>query len=256
MTGLAYFEWSAPADADPDDPETLRMSNPAMSVGRITDEFTLVERAAMTHDEFLRERLGIFPDEDDKPQWLVIPEAAYRATGVEPVAGWMESPRFAVEVAPDFSEASIVAAGTCADGEGVELVDRRQGVGWLVARVAELAVRHGGHAVAIDKGSTADLKFTDEILAAGVDVLLAETADVVKAEADLMLGVGAGSVWHPKADDQQPLDLSVASLVLRPYSDVTVFDRRIGAVAGPAIAAALALWASRQPVEEDDEILF
>jgi hypothetical protein len=255
VTGLAYFEWSAPADADPDDPETLRMSNPAMSVGRITDEFTVVERAAMTHDEFLRERLGIFPDKDDAPQWLVVPEPAWTAAGVEPEQGWLTAPRLAIEVAPDFSEASIVAAGTCADGEGVELVDHRQGVGWLVARVAELAERHGGHAVVVDKGSPAD-KFTDELLAAGVDVLLAETADVVLAEADLILGVGAKRVFHPKADDQQPLDLSVASLVLRPYGDVTLFDRRAGAVAGPAIAAALALWASRQPVEEDDEILF
>jgi hypothetical protein len=256
MTGLAYFEWSAPADADPDDPETLRMSNPAMAVGRITDEFTMVERAAMTHDEFLRERLGIFPDKDDTPQWLVIPEAAWTATNRPPETGWLEAPRFAIEVAVDFSEASIVAAGKCVDpdgneAEGVELVDHREGVGWLVARVAELT-----DAVAIDKGSTADLKFTDELLAAGVDVLLAETPDVVLAEADLILGVGAKRVFHLGADDQKPLDLSVASLVLRPYSDVTVFDRRVGAVVGPVIAASLALWASRQPVEEDDEFLF
>lgn len=235
------------------------MSNPAMAVGRITEEFTIVERAAMTHDEFLRERLGIFPDKDDTPQWLVIPEAAWTATQVEPEVGWLTEPRLALEVAPDFSQASIVAAGKCTDpdgneAEGIELVDHRQGVDWVVARTAELAERHGGLPVAVDKGSTADLKFTAELLEAGVDVLLAETADVVLAAADLILGIGARKVWHPKADDQRPLDLSVASAALRPYGDVTLFNRKLGAVVGPVIAASLTLWALRRPVESKESV--
>lgn len=255
---LCYTEYSADPKflTDLDNPEALYTANPGTAVGRITPEFAAVEREAMSDEEYARERLGIFPDEDDEPQWLVIPEAAWSSTVVPAEVGWLVAPRLAVEVAPDFSEASIVAAGACADGEGVELVDHRQGVAWLVARVAELAGRHGG-AVAIDKGSTADLKFTGELLAAGVDVLLAETADVVLAEADLILGVGAGRVFHPRADDQQPLDLSVASVALRPYGDVSLVDRRIGAVVGPFIAAGLALWASRQEPEQvaDPEFL-
>ena len=88
---LCYIEFSADPDFDLDDPEALWQANPSMSVGRITAEFAAVEREAMSDEEYARERLGIFPDADDEPQWLVVSEAQYLACDPEldvDVVGW------------------------------------------------------------------------------------------------------------------------------------------------------------------------
>src|SRR5690606_10070246 len=58
---LAYFEWSAPADADLDDREAWAQANPALGI-RITEEFVESEREAMDDLGFSRERLGIWFD--------------------------------------------------------------------------------------------------------------------------------------------------------------------------------------------------
>ena len=56
-TGVAYFEWSAPDDADPDDPATWRAAMPAL--GTLIDEETVAaDHAAMDSGEFARAYLN------------------------------------------------------------------------------------------------------------------------------------------------------------------------------------------------------
>jgi hypothetical protein len=68
--GLAYFEWSAPDDAEPGDPETWRGCMPAL--GRTVDERTIAaDMAAMAPAQFRRAYLNQWPDETGEG-WRVI----------------------------------------------------------------------------------------------------------------------------------------------------------------------------------------
>ena len=133
----AYFEWSAPADADPADPATWWACIPSLG-HTVTEDAIRAEYDRLDPDAFARSYLQ---------------PVARRATGRR-VAGdhrgdWQAclDPRsqhvgrvaFALDVSPDRAWASIAAAGRRADGlTHVELVDHRPGTGWVVERLAEL----------------------------------------------------------------------------------------------------------------------
>jgi phage terminase large subunit-like protein len=68
---FAYFEWSAPADADPNDPEVWAAAMPAL--GETVDVDTVrQDQAAMPRGEFARAYLNQWPDELDEHGWQVI----------------------------------------------------------------------------------------------------------------------------------------------------------------------------------------
>ncbi len=156
---LAYFEWSAPDDADLDDRVAWRAANPALGphisaeLGiRITEEFVARERATLPEVEFGRERLGIWEDVTGE---AVIPPSAWADTAdresqvVDPVA-------FAVDVSPDRSTASIAIAGRRADGlSHGEVVDNRSGTGWVVDRLIGLSERWQPVAILLEAASPA-----------------------------------------------------------------------------------------------------
>jgi hypothetical protein len=135
--GLAWFEWSAPEDADLDSPEAWALANPALGI-RISEEFIQRERAAMPEIEFARERLGMW-------------EAGGRDTVIdfavwESLADRMSQAGddlvFALDATPDRTAASIGMAGRRADGLAhIEVVENRKGVNWLVDRAKELQDR-------------------------------------------------------------------------------------------------------------------
>ena len=56
---LAFYEWSAPDDADPTDKNMWALANPALGL-RISEEFIESERRSMDDESFKRERLGIW----------------------------------------------------------------------------------------------------------------------------------------------------------------------------------------------------
>ena len=82
----------------------------------------------MSDEEYARERLGIFPDTDDEPQWLVVTEAQYLACAPKladgtplpaDAAGWLQTPiALAVELTQDRETITVVAAGQTTDGPG------------------------------------------------------------------------------------------------------------------------------------------
>jgi phage terminase large subunit-like protein len=68
---LAFFEWSAPEDADPGDPGSWALGNPGLGI-RITGEYVELERAALSQEAFARERLGVGDYPVDGGAWDVI----------------------------------------------------------------------------------------------------------------------------------------------------------------------------------------
>lgn len=110
-------------------------------------------RKKLGDDSFLREGLGIWTE---------------RLTGMERFAAtWLsligptppQGPDvvFALDVAPDHSNASIAAAWTTPDGAWLQLADHRPGVDWIVARAGELLQKWGGRIVVEQTGTAAFL---------------------------------------------------------------------------------------------------
>lgn len=78
LDGMAFFEWSAAAEADPGDPEVWRGCMPAL--GLTVDEATMqADLASMPPGEFRRAYLNQWPDESDAG-WNVIPRDVWKAS--------------------------------------------------------------------------------------------------------------------------------------------------------------------------------
>lgn len=162
--GVAYFEWSAPEDADPGDPRVWRMCMPALGYtvteAKIEAEWRRAQRGGQEGiDLFKRAYLNIWVDPpvlDEELEW-VIPKAAWlscRDYGSDLVRVSV----YAVDVSPDRSWASVAMAGPRADGlTHVEVVDRRPGTDWVVGRVEELLAADGAGLVLDPAGPAGSL---------------------------------------------------------------------------------------------------
>src|SRR5215203_4290365 len=74
----AYLEWSAPPDADPDDPATWWATIPSLG-WTVTVEAIQAEHDRLDPDSFARSYLNQWPDEQPNAEWLVIPAADWLA---------------------------------------------------------------------------------------------------------------------------------------------------------------------------------
>jgi phage terminase large subunit-like protein len=75
--GLAYFEWSAPVDADIGDPATWRECMPALGI-TVSEDTIAADLRVMHPGEFRRAYLNQWPDETDSG-WAVIPRDVWMA---------------------------------------------------------------------------------------------------------------------------------------------------------------------------------
>lgn len=145
---LCYLEWCASPDDDPTDPATWRKANPALG-SRLSDEFTESELLALSPEDFARERLGIWHEDETPSVFGAGVWESCRDVHARPGAG----ARFAVaaDVAPDRSRASIAAAGLLEDGRVVvEVVEARENAAWVPAHLRELVAARRPSAVAVD----------------------------------------------------------------------------------------------------------
>lgn len=254
MTTLAYFEWSAPDDADLDDPEALRQANPAFGI-RITEEFARVERDAMDDDEFARERLGIFPEVDDAPEWAVVAEDVWRSvldTGSDD--GWLSGPlSLAIEMATRRDRTSIVLAGERrGGGAGAVVAAVDEGPpSWVVDEVLSIraaAADRGAPVVrvVIDPRSPAG-SLIEDLRAAGVEVTEIPTSELVRAT-----GAMLDRLPEVRVRSTPELDDAVSVAQLRRAGEAHVIDRWSKHDASPFIALDLALWGHAQGEPESD----
>lgn len=137
-SGVAYFEWSAPPEADPYDRATWYGCMPALGH---TVQVEAIEADAKTMDppDFRRAYLNQWPNEAPD-QWLVISRAQWEAlTG--PPAERTPPVAFAADMTPDMAYGSIGVAWRDRDGLlHVEIPrdDHRPGTAWMADRLIEL----------------------------------------------------------------------------------------------------------------------
>jgi hypothetical protein len=167
-SGLAFFEWSAPEDADADSPETWRACMPGL--GTLTDEpFVTHARQTMSDGEFRRGWLNQFTKSEER----VVPEELWNQVLTDRV--WPDQGlTFCADVTLDRARASIAVADT---NGVVELIDNDDGTNWLPARLVELAKKHNGRVVVDAYGPAGNLVDMLD----GVDVVKYGTRDCVSA---------------------------------------------------------------------------
>lgn len=249
---LAYFEHCAAADpgekpnVDEDSDEfqewlaawrqALAEANPALGI-RLTEEFCETERGAMTHEEFLRERLGIYPEEVtgepvfDEKDWKACSDLASKLAG--PMI-------LTFEVSPDGRRTAIGSAGPSSiTGTHVEVIENRAGTGWVVDRLIALRDKHKPTAVVCNpNGESAGL--LPECERKKLDVLHCKGPDFTQACGDAKIAIENHRWRHI---DQASLTAAVTGAGKRITGDAWVFDRRGVLDISPLIAVVLGAWA-------------
>jgi hypothetical protein len=195
---------------------------------------------------FARERLSVWPDGQGHGaislvKWDRCLDVASRIDG--PLV-------FGVDVPYD-RESGLVAvavAGTRADGSThVELIEAKQGTGWVADRLVELMGRHGGLAVCLDVNGPAG-----ELVGALSDVPLVRLTgrDMAAAAGGFLEAVNDQRIAHL---DDATLRSSVACAARRPQGETWVWRRKGEQMSTPLIAASVALWGLTNPPEQASE---
>jgi hypothetical protein len=240
---LAYFEWSAPADADLDDPQGWRSANPGLGI-RIDAEFVEAERAALPEVEFARERLGIWADGRrdaaiDLALWqqLVDTECLDRSPVV-----------FCPTINQERTKGAITAAIRRADGlVQVESIDYRSGTAWFPDRIAALNADWKPVAWVIDPGAP-EASLIQGMQQAGIEPVLLTGREGAQADGAFYDALVDRKVRH---GNQAALNIAVEQAAWRPVGDTRVFHRRSAADIGPLSGAAKAFHVvSRHEPEE------
>jgi hypothetical protein len=229
---LAYFEWSAPADADLDDRAGWVSANPGLGI-RIEPEFVEAERAALPEVEFARERLGIWADGRrdaaiDRALWGSLADTECQDRS--PVA-------FAVEINQERTKASITAAIKRGDGlVQLESIDYRPGTAWLLDRLAALNADWKPVGIALNPSAPAG-SLIPGLQALGIEPVLVTGREEVQACGAFYDALVDRKVRH---GNQGAMNIAVEQATKRPVGDAWVWHRRSAADIGPLNGATLA----------------
>ena len=245
---LAYAEWCAADDAEPDDPTAIAAANPSLGIRLDLRWILETERGILSEVDFLRERLGVSRANAagetviDMDRWADCEDPTSQPVG--PLV-------LAVDIAPKSRDAAIVIAGLRRDGRlHVELVDARPGADWVVARTADLVAKHDDIAqVAVDE-RTPVRSLPGNLAAAGVDeekITLVDTDGMIDACDRFYTAVVDGQLRHlPNLD----LDDALRAASQRDLGDAWAWSRRKSAgTIAPLVAATLATWTVVQEPE-------
>lgn len=260
---LFYAEWGNELPVDLEDVDAWYRANPAMGI-RIDEEFVRAELEALRSmpSEFERERLGIpeLPSVDLRPAKLPAKEWANTATGQPPdvdvgdiTIGW--------EVTRDGTWASIGIGFGDIRTPYVELVEHRQGTGWLPARLVQLVQKWQPLAVGcINAGGSAAQ--VGSVLAAFREASIAD--DLLTLVSMTQYRAACGGMYSDvmegrlhRFNAQGPLDTAVETAVERSYGpDSWLFESRSTSTPiSPLVAVTIARALLPTEVDEDYDVL-
>lgn len=238
---VAYFEWSAPDDADPADPAVWWACMPALG-HTVTEDAIRAEYESMRRKqlaEFQRAYLNQWVDRSVRDQ--VVPESWWRqcADRESAISGPVV---FTTDVAPGDGWASIAVAGLRRDGlPHGEVTDHHRNSDWVVARLVELRGRHEMVCdLALDPAGPVG-SLLPALRAEGFDPILLTARDQAQSCGGLFTK-SKSSAWRHLA--QPELDAALRSAAKRDLGDAWALTRRkSGGDISPLVAVAEALWA-------------
>jgi hypothetical protein len=248
---IAYFEWSAHPDADPESEETWQSCMPALGhTQHLSDIRAEFEGMASLRD-FKRAFLNI-TDEGAAADQVFDPED-WRATGTD--NSWLVGPRaFALDITNDRSWASVGWAGKNAEGfDHHELIKHERGTHWIIPFLADKLRRNNTNQIAVVAGSQA-ATMQDDLEAAGFEVLLLSRADYAAACARYHDGIVQHSSVH-LAHGQVPLDIAVAGAAWS-INDARTWSRSKSTTdISPLVVCTVAPWAYVLASANDYDVL-
>ena len=245
--GVAYFEWSAPDDADPADPATWWGCMPAL--GRtVTEAAVRGEFESMKLVEFQRAFLNQWRDRAalepviDLDAWAARKDARSQVSGPFAVA---------VDTSPDRQWTAVSVVGARRDGiPHAELVAHRRGTHWVTKALLELRQRDPV-AVVIDAGSPAGslipmLVEAGFALARGRDD---HSPGLIHSPSVREIGQACGALYDAVVQDkirhlgQEQLTAALQGATKRPLGDAWAWSRKNSAAdITPIVSLTLALW--------------
>jgi hypothetical protein len=235
-----YCDSTCTIHDDPEDERSVARANPAYNIRRMPDSIA-AERDALTPFEFAKEILGVGEYPAPLDGWLVIPKKWFTATTdkTEELPR-VSNPVFAIEVSPDRSSAAISVSGLRPDGHfGVQVVDHREGTGWLASRAQAIQEKWKPVCWVIDKRAATGTVIT-ELERAGLPIEVMQAADVSHASGQLFDAFRDDTIRHY---GQASLRSALAAVDKRVLLNNWAFDRMNSAVdQSPLMSVTFALW--------------
>lgn len=272
-TRVAYFEWSAPEDADPSDHNVWRACMPALG-HTITIEDIQTEFDGMELDDFARAFLNQW--RDGKAPNRVISVEDWKECEDEDSA--LDNPdtdavALAIDATPDGTYAALSLAGIRGDDlEHVEVVNHKPGLAWVVPRIIDICRRRNVIGLALDPAGPAGALLPD--LEAALEALTIElgreiplTKITARQMAQACGGLYAACVppLEPAYDDagelvpfkrtlrhrgQTSLDSALGAALRRPLGDAWAWSRKTAGDICPLVSATLARFVRASYVPE------
>lgn len=236
-SSVAYFEWSAPEDADIGSEETWQACMPALGL-TVPIEAIRSDFESMREPEFRRAYLNQRQDRAAAAPWQVIDEEAWDRC-LDPRSEIAGETVLALDVTPTRSMASLCAAGLRDDDiPHVEVIGNRPGTSWVFDWFAAEDRIRRYERVVIDPVSAAGSLAAD-LRSLGLRVDEVSTRQFVGSCGKFYDLATAGQLRHI---GQVPLNAAVAGAKRRPLGDAWAWHRRDSAVdVSPLVAATLAL---------------
>lgn len=226
--GIAYFEFAAPEDWDPFDDESFYGFHPALCPDppcrcgdgqwrhTITIDAILTERAGMELSEFTRAYGNIESSASDDRK---IPQEVWERVQ-DPAAAPVGELRFGIDSSEDRASGAIISSG----GGVIEVLEYRPGVGWMVDRASELALKWDGVVVLDGGGPVAYM--TADLRKLGVRVEELGAAEVAEQCGRMYDDIADAKVtFSTRGPHWSHMDKAVAGLVTKPSGDRTVWSR-------------------------------
>ncbi|MDP2712104.1 MAG: hypothetical protein Q8O56_12885 [Solirubrobacteraceae bacterium] len=249
---LAFVEFAADAElhellSDVErmaDPELWRQANPALDV-RISRGFVERERLALAPRTFAVERLGVGDWPLTAPEVTSLLPPGLRAAMLDPGSQPVGRLTLAFDVAPNRGRASIAVHGRRGDGlRHVEIVDARDGTGWVVERVAQLVKDHDIGAVRADAIGPAASLFA-ALASRAVVVVPISAREYASACGEFFDAATQHRLRHPGSPE---LDAAMAGAATRSLGDAWAWARKASSVdITPLVACTLAAYGSDTP---------
>lgn len=242
-SSVAFFEWSAPDDADIADPDTWYACMPALGltvpVAAIRSDFE-----SMREPEFRRAYLNQRQDRAAAAPWQIITEAQWAACA-DKSSTIANTPTIALDVTPSRSMASLCAAGLRDDGVAhVEVIGNRPGTSWVLDWFATDDRVRKYRSIVIDPVSGANSLVSD-LRNMGLQIIEVGTRQMVAGCGKFYDLATQGRLRHI---DQVPLNAAIAGSKKRNLGDAWAWHRRdISVDVSPLVAATLALQAHIAP---------
>ena len=233
--GVAYFEWSAPEDADPGSPDTWQRCMPALGhtidVQAISSDFE-----SMRLSEFRRAYLNQRQDRHAIEPWQVVPEDTWSGL-VDLRSRIVDVPVLALDVTPDRGMAAVGAAGHREDGRlHVEVVEHREGTAWVVDWFKARAGLYGP--VVVDPAGPAG-PLVALLVEAGVEVRTVIGRWHAHACGQLFDAAVTDRLRHL---DQVPLNVALSGASQRRFGELWLWARKdLTTDVCPLVAVTLAL---------------